>query len=105
MEEAAQTYTAPSISQASFIQQQSSPMKAEDPINITVEERIILAVNRDGGVDHLEVKGDLLLKICKEEYSKVLVRLDQNVDQKAVQFKVITILTLDSSKRGQKTIF
>ena len=46
-----------------------------------------MVANRDGGVENLEVKGDLLLRIAEPDRGLIRVRLG-NVNNKQFQFKV-----------------
>lgn len=42
-----------------------------DSVHVQIEEKIILVVNRDGGVQTMEVKGDLTLRVTDPEKAKI----------------------------------
>jgi hypothetical protein len=56
-------------------------------VHLLVEEKVVMVANRDGGVDNLEVKGDLMLRIADADRGHIRVRLG-NVNNKLFQFKV-----------------
>lgn len=58
-------------------------------VHLLVEEKVVMVANRDGGVDNLEVKGDLMLRIADADRGHIRVRLG-NVNNKLFQFKVRT---------------
>ncbi|KAJ1031415.1 hypothetical protein NDA13_001808 [Ustilago tritici] len=47
----------------------------QEPVHVVIKERISISGNRDGGLDSLEIKGDLLLKITDPSLAKVRVQL------------------------------
>lgn len=47
----------------------------EEPVHVVVKERISISGNRDGGLDSLEIKGDLFLKITDPSLAKIRVQL------------------------------
>ncbi|KAJ1031311.1 hypothetical protein NDA18_002528 [Ustilago nuda] len=47
----------------------------QGPVHVVIKERISISGNRDGGLDSLEIKGDLLLKITDPSLAKVRVQL------------------------------
>ncbi|SPC65741.1 related to coatomer delta subunit (delta-coat protein) [Ustilago sp. UG-2017b] len=47
----------------------------QEPVHAVIKERISISGNRDGGLDSLEIKGDLLLKITDPSLAKVRVQL------------------------------
>ncbi|EST05983.1 Clathrin adaptor, mu subunit, C-terminal [Kalmanozyma brasiliensis GHG001] len=47
----------------------------QEPVHIVIKERISISGNRDGGLESLEIKGDLLLKITDPSLAKVRVQL------------------------------
>jgi len=47
----------------------------QEPVHVVIKERISISGNRDGGLDSLEIKGDLLLKISDPSLAKVRVQL------------------------------
>ncbi|KIS69964.1 coatomer subunit delta [Mycosarcoma maydis] len=47
----------------------------QEPVHVVVKERISITGNRDGGLESLEIKGDLLLKITDPSLAKVRLQL------------------------------
>ncbi|CDU25583.1 related to coatomer delta subunit (delta-coat protein) [Sporisorium scitamineum] len=47
----------------------------QEPVHVVIKERISITGNRDGGLESLEIKGDLLLKITDPALAKVRVQL------------------------------
>lgn len=61
---------------------------AEESVHVVVKERVSITGNRDGGVDSLEIKGDLLLKISDPSLAKLRVQLAPALDSLGdVQYK------------------
>jgi hypothetical protein len=44
-------------------------------VHLVVRESLSLALNRDGGIDNLSLKGDLDLRISDPQFSTILVKL------------------------------
>eukprot|EP01135_Chromosphaera_perkinsii_P008597 Nk52_evm39s1401 gene=Nk52_evmTU39s1401 len=57
-----------------------------ESVHIRIEERISLCANRDGGLQNMEVKGDLFLVIQDAEKAKAKICLNL-LDDKGFQFK------------------
>lgn len=57
-------------------------------VHVTIMEKISLQANRDGGLESLEVKGDLELTISDPNLTKIKMSVRAD-DESAVQFKVI----------------
>ncbi|GAC98547.1 hypothetical protein PHSY_006141 [Pseudozyma hubeiensis SY62] len=47
----------------------------QEPVHVVIKERISITGNRDGGLESLEIKGDLLLKITDPTLAKVRLQL------------------------------
>ncbi|SAM67005.1 related to coatomer delta subunit (delta-coat protein) [Ustilago bromivora] len=47
----------------------------QESVHVVIKERISISGNRDGGLDSLEIKGDLLLKITDPSLAKVRVQI------------------------------
>lgn len=57
-----------------------------DPITITVEERLVVLLNKDGGLENMEIQGTMSLQVLTEEDAFLRVALDTgNLD--GFQFK------------------
>ena len=60
-------------------------------VHLSIEEKISAALNRDGGLENLEVKGELTLRISAADKARVKVGMKVlNVDPN-LQFKVFII--------------
>ena len=46
-----------------------------DAIQLTVDEKVVVSMNRDGGLESMEVKGDLTLLITDAGFGKVTLPL------------------------------
>jgi len=55
-------------------------------VQINIEEKIIVLANRDGGIQNLEIKGDLLLRVNDPNKTMITLIVTPNED-KNVQFK------------------
>lgn len=55
-------------------------------MHITAEERMRLVANRDGGLEQLEVKGVLILKITNPNEGKVRILVNAE-EESSLQFK------------------
>eukprot|EP00742_Colponemidia_sp_Colp-10_P001255 GILJ01001352.1.p1 GENE.GILJ01001352.1~~GILJ01001352.1.p1 ORF type:complete len:543 (+),score=107.45 GILJ01001352.1:38-1666(+) len=56
-------------------------------VQVLIEEKLVVQLNRDGGVNNLEIKGDLYLTILDENKAKVAVRMQQGPNS-GYQFKL-----------------
>ena len=57
-------------------------------VQILIEEKIVVVANRDGGLQNMEVKGDLTLRITDAAKSAVKIALKSPSEDKSLQFKV-----------------
>ncbi|XP_053684107.1 coatomer subunit delta [Sabethes cyaneus] len=57
-----------------------------DDIHLRLEDKIVVRLGRDGGLQTLELSGLLTLRISDEKYGKIKVQLD-NTDQRAIQLQ------------------
>ncbi|KAJ1912910.1 coatomer subunit delta [Tieghemiomyces parasiticus] len=64
----------------------SQPDVYREDVHIEVEERISAVVNRDGGVEALEVKGELTLVVADEDKGQLQLRIDLG-DESNMQIK------------------
>jgi hypothetical protein len=62
-------------------------------VHVAIIEKISLQANRDGGLESLEVKGDLELTISDPSLTKIKLSVRAS-DDSAVQFKVIIFIHL-----------
>jgi len=49
-----------------------------DSVHLRVEEKLSLVMNRDGGLQSLEVHGLMALRVAEDKFTKVKVRVDNN---------------------------
>jgi hypothetical protein len=58
-------------------------------VHLAIREKLSLALNRDGGLDSLELKGDLDLRISSAEAAKVILKISHsdNFTTNDLQFK------------------
>lgn len=57
------------------------------PVHIVVDEKLSASLNRDGGLESMEVKGELMLRVSDAEKARLFIDL-QPVTDSNVQFKV-----------------
>lgn len=58
-----------------------------EQVHVEIDEKFVAVVNRDGGLDNLEVKGSLVLTVSSAEYSKIKLLVTPSTESD-VQFKV-----------------
>lgn len=63
-----------------------APVKTEG-VHVSIEERVSLAANRDGGLEQMEVRGVLTLRIGDTSSARLRLAL-QAADDPAITFKV-----------------
>lgn len=78
-----------------------------DPVQITIEEKITLTCERDGGIKNMEIKGDLVFKVNDGNFG--LCKINTTIQPElGVQFKVLILNLifdlLDTSKCEQGSI-
>ena len=56
-------------------------------IHVNIEERVSLAANKDGGLEQMEVRGVLTLRVGDGSNGRVRLTL-QTADDPAINFKV-----------------
>lgn len=81
----------------------SSIPQSSFPFVVTIEEKINLLAHKDGGIDSMEVKGDLLVRVNDEHGSKANIKLDLSKKDSRLQLKVVldkrnNFISLDTSK-------
>ncbi|KAG0041181.1 Coatomer subunit delta, partial [Gryganskiella cystojenkinii] len=64
----------------------SAPDVHMDSVHVHIEEKITVVANRDGGLDNMEVKGDLMLRVSDPALAKISLALTHH-DDSAIQFK------------------
>jgi len=65
---------------------QKAPGVMREDVNIEIEEKILIKADRDGSVHKLEVRGELVLTITKEEHKCLFLQM-QKVEDKSIQIK------------------
>ncbi|GJP50247.1 hypothetical protein CLOM_g9386 [Closterium sp. NIES-68] len=74
---------------------------ATDPITILVEEKLVVAWKRDGGLENMEVQGTMALTVLKEEDAFIRIQIEGGHD-KSFQFK--THPNIDKALYGGQNI-
>ncbi|KAG0248093.1 Coatomer subunit delta [Mortierella polycephala] len=67
----------------------SAPAEPDFPmesVHIHIEEKITMIANRDGGLESMEVKGDLTLRVSDPAYAKISLAL-RHLEDSSIQFK------------------
>ncbi|RUP48525.1 hypothetical protein BC936DRAFT_144446 [Jimgerdemannia flammicorona] len=88
----------------------ASPRVPHESVHVVVEEKITVVANRDGGLETMEVKGSMTLKIADSNITRVRL-LVRATDDGAVQFqthpnvdkalfKSDNVITLKDASRG-----
>ncbi|KAI9026287.1 hypothetical protein DFJ74DRAFT_663805 [Hyaloraphidium curvatum] len=58
-----------------------------ESVHIAIEERISALIKRDGGVNSVEVKGDMMLRVSDPSKARIKVAVAGATDDESVQFK------------------
>jgi hypothetical protein len=58
-----------------------------EAVHISIDERISATIKRDGGVDSLEIKGDMTLKVSDPAKAKVRLEINGVNEDSGIQFK------------------
>ncbi|KAG0312403.1 hypothetical protein BGZ99_009534, partial [Dissophora globulifera] len=81
---------APVVHQQAPIQPSySAPVESAFPmesVHVHIEEKITMIANRDGGLDNMEVKGDLMLRVSDPSRAKISLNLT-HLEDSSIQFK------------------
>lgn len=72
-------------------------------VHISVDEKISLTAGRDGGLQNMEVRGLILLRISDAEYGRITIAVE-NDDQLGFQLQVHIILRCMCRNHVQPTI-
>ncbi len=76
------------VNAAGVVQPAEQPQVKMGSVHLVLDEKLSATVNRDGGMENLEVKGELLLRAGDAEHAKVQVLLSSKGNWKEdVQFK------------------
>lgn len=76
--------------QAQVSQVYSAPQEPAihmESIHVHIEEKITVVANRDGGLENMEVKGDLMLRVSDPARAKISLSL-RHLEDSNIQFKV-----------------
>ncbi|ORZ11643.1 hypothetical protein BCR41DRAFT_356696 [Lobosporangium transversale] len=68
----------------------SAPTQPDFPmesVHVHIEEKITMVANRDGGLENMEVKGDLMLRVSDPSFTKISLSLS-HLDDSSIQFKL-----------------
>ncbi|KAJ7555216.1 hypothetical protein O6H91_05G026900 [Diphasiastrum complanatum] len=72
-----------------------------DPIAVAIEERLVVALKKDGGLENLEVQGTMFLTVQKKEDAYIRVQIETGAN-KGFQFK--THPSIDKELFSQQNI-
>jgi len=64
----------------------TSILPSKSGINLLIEEKLVIVSNRDGGLENMEVKGELFVTISDPNQGKIIIKLNDQ-DQKKFQYK------------------
>lgn len=64
----------------------TTPKVHTESVHVQIEEKIIVIANRDGGIQSMEVKGDLTLRVSDPEKAKIRLTVSSAEDEN-LQFK------------------
>jgi hypothetical protein len=65
----------------------SAASNPQDAVHIAIDEKISVTANRDGGLQSMEVKGDMVLKVTDPNSALVKLTMDISNDSN-IQYKV-----------------
>uniref|UniRef100_A0A0E0IAZ3 Coatomer subunit delta n=1 Tax=Oryza nivara TaxID=4536 RepID=A0A0E0IAZ3_ORYNI len=68
------------------LQSRSSPLPPSDPVTVAVEEKLNVAVKRDGGVNNFDVQGTLALQVLNDADGLILLQIESQ-DIPGLSFK------------------
>ncbi|ORX98913.1 clathrin adaptor, mu subunit [Basidiobolus meristosporus CBS 931.73] len=74
------------LSVSSPVEQISSPQIPTESVHIQIEERISVVADRDGGLQNMEVKGDLVLRVSDPDLAHLKLILNP-LTKEGIQFK------------------
>ena len=66
----------------------TSSNPSNDPVHIAMEEKLSITANRDGGIQNLEVKGQMMLRITDPQVSQVKLLIKMPSDSSGINFQV-----------------
>ncbi|KAG0284677.1 Coatomer subunit delta [Linnemannia gamsii] len=75
--------------QASVQSSYSAPAQPDFPmesVHVHIEEKITMIANRDGGLENMEVKGDLMLRVSDPSRAKISLTV-RHLEDPSIQFK------------------
>ncbi|KAF9365880.1 Coatomer subunit delta [Mortierella sp. NVP85] len=64
----------------------AEPAFPMESVHVHIEEKITMVANRDGGLENMEVKGDLMLRVSDPARTKISLAL-RHLDDSSIQFK------------------
>ena len=64
-------------------------------VHIKVDEKITLTAGRDGGLQNMEIRGLILLRVADAQFGKIRLSLENN-DDKGFQMQVSFMLKIAS---------
>jgi hypothetical protein len=64
------------------------PASMRDDVHIAVSEKLLIKLDKDGNVQHFEVRGELDVFVTKEQYQQVTIRLDPKSVAQGLDWKI-----------------
>lgn len=64
------------------------PASMRDDVHVAITEKLLVRLDKDGNVQHFEVRGELDVFVAKEQYQQVVVRLNPKCVQQGLDWKV-----------------
>ena len=64
------------------------PATLRDDVHIAINEKLLVRLDKDGNVQHFEVRGELDIFVAKDQYSQITVRMDPKATQQGLDWKI-----------------
>lgn len=64
------------------------PATMRDDVHVSISEKLLVRLDKDGNVQHFEVRGELDVHITKESYAQIAVRLNPKAMQGGLDWKI-----------------
>eukprot|EP00249_Psilotum_nudum_P021249 c28034_g2_i1 orf=466-2034(+) len=56
-------------------------MPLTDPVNVSIEEKLVVALKKDGGLENFEVQGSMSLVVQNKDYAHIRVQIDMGSNE------------------------
>lgn len=88
MKELMRQQSSPAPSNAAAASAHAPPATMRDDVHIAISEKLLVRLDKDGNVQHFEVRGELDVFVAKDQYSQVTVRLNPKATQHGLDWKI-----------------